>query len=356
MHTRLSRRSTSNVRQRVYAALKSFFEVAEKSTAHPLERRIMQAIKEYTLRPGAKRTRGMLVVLGFLSNRRNKITRDILTMAAAYEVLHAYLLIHDDIIDDDVMRRGGPTLHKVFESFAPQALSRYGREKIGRDLSIIAGDMVADLVQRCLFSTHFSTKQKISALEAIERTLQTTYLGQVLDILALPQKVPPFRQQILRYQLKTAVYTIEAPFMLGASLGRARINGKKFNEFARQAGVAFQLSDDLQNVFSQGLAGRSSDIRSGKITLLVSFALQSRRHRYLLLRLLSKKKKAVRDIAKVKELLVKSGGYERARRYAIDSFRRASVLLDQLEIPRLVKMEFQALVQKINIGNNNKST
>ncbi len=347
MNTPPSHSSAADLRKRINGALRSFFDAEAGSARHAFGRRIMRSIKEYTLRPGAKRTRGTLVVLGFLSNPRNRATADILKVAAAYEVLHAYLLIHDDIIDEDVVRRGRPTLHKVFESYAPRGLAKADREKVGRDIAIIAGDIASDLVQRCVLSTGFSLAQKMSALEDIERTLHTTYIGQVLDILALPEKVPPIDQQFLRYQHKTAVYTIESPFLLGVRLGRARIPTKAFHAFARDAGIAFQLTDDVQNVFSRGLAGRSSDIRSGKITLLISFALQSKRHSATLLRLLRKRKKSGRDLVRLKALIVESGGYERARRYITNSFRRASILLDNLDIPDPVQKEFKRLVHKL---------
>lgn len=325
------------IRRRINETLGNFFRREIRTAQHPLGKRLLKAIGEYTLRRGAKRTRGTLAILGYLSNPRNTLSEDILKIAAAYELLHAYLLVHDDIIDQDVVRRGGPTLHKAFEHLAPTGMAKKGREKIGSDIAIIAGDIAADLVQRCVLSARFSIRQKVAALEAIERTLHTTYIGQVLDILALPEKVPPLDQQLLRYQLKTAVYTIESPFMLGVRLGRARIAEKAFHAFARDAGVAFQLADDVQNVFSRGLAGRSSDIRHGKITLLISYALHSTRYRHLLVKLLGKKEKTARDLARIRECIIASGGYRHATEVLRRLYRQAERRIPGLRLPEHVE-------------------
>ncbi len=336
-------RDAQQIVKRINHALRSFFSQATRAAGrqHRVARQLVGSVGEFTLRPGAKRTRGLLVVTGYVSNPRRKVDRNILLAAAAYEVLHAYLLIHDDIIDEDNERRGKPTLHRLFERSAPSTMPRSAREKIGRDIAIIAGDVAADMVQRILLASTFTDKQKLDALQQMERTLQTTYAGQVLDILSVPQRPLPRSDQILRYELKTAQYSIMGPYTLGATLGTARYQTAAFRRFATAAGVAFQLADDVENVFGTGLAARSSDVRSGKVTLLVTLALQSATYRDRILRLLRQPKRTGRDIARLRQLITESGGLDRARQFIDDHYSSAA-----RQVPRLnISARSQALLE-----------
>ncbi|HCM68114.1 MAG: hypothetical protein A2898_02310 [Candidatus Kerfeldbacteria bacterium RIFCSPLOWO2_01_FULL_48_11] len=334
-------------KQRIESTLKRFFDSEMHKARHPLSLSLMRSVGEFTMRKGGKRARGILVLLGYLTNTKNRITGDILKVAAAYELLHSYLLIHDDIIDRDFERRGGPTLHKIFERTAPSVLSRNKKEKIGLDSAIIAGDVAADLVQRIVLRTKFTYHQKIETLELLERILHTTYVGQVLDILALPEKLPSMQDQLTRYFLKTSTYTIEGPFLTGVQLGKARIDKKAFHAFALDAGLAFQLANDLQNVYSTGYAGTSSDIREGKITLLVSYALASRKYRLQILRLLQQQDKTPGDVATLRSLITMSGGYAKARSVVMRYHARAARRVEKLKLPPIVSGQFRALLDMI---------
>lgn len=333
-----------HLRAQIDFALRRFFTQEIRRSSHPLGKRLMKSIAEFTLRKGAKRSRGILVVLGYLCGKGNTVTKDILDIAAAYELLHAYLLVHDDIIDRDTVRRGKPTLHRLYAGYAPSKLSRSDRAAIGNDIAIIAGDIAADLVQRLILSTGFTPRQKLDALAYIEQVLHTTYIGQIIDILAVPQRVPPHSEQLRRYILKTATYTIEGPFTLGVRLGRGSIRSQVFSAFAKAVGVAFQLADDIENAFGTSLAARSSDIRQGKVTLLVSFALQSRTHRRQLLRLLSRPHKTNKDLQDLRTLLIVSGGYGRARDVVHRGYRRGETLLVKSGLPPHILRHFQAVI------------
>ncbi|MBI5037280.1 MAG: polyprenyl synthetase family protein [Candidatus Kerfeldbacteria bacterium] len=332
MHTvdqevgRMILRITSTLRKRLgmYAQ--------QAARQHPMSGLLASAVAEFVLRPGAKRTRGLLVLIGYLSNSQRQLDEDILRIAAAYEVLHGYLLIHDDIIDEDIERRGKPTLHKLFTRLAPARLPKTYQAKIGRDIAIIAGDAAADLVQRFVLETSFSSRQQLSTLRQIEETLHTTYVGQVLDILALPGRLPRLSDQLLRYRLKTAQYSIAAPFLVGAALAGSRFNATAFRKFAEHAGIGFQLADDVANIFGEGAAARNSDIRSGKVTLLMTLALQSSRYRQPLLKLLKKTKRSPSDVRELQRLIRSSGGLTRAQQMISERYQRAEALVDHLGV------------------------
>lgn len=335
-----------DAKRRIERTLRIFFkaQIHKSESGHALSKKLMQQVAEFTLRPGAKRMRGTLVLLGFLANPKKKIDNNILKVAAAYEILHSYLLIHDDIIDRDSMRRGKPTLHRQLMQYAPKSLRNSEKVNIGIYSAIIAGDLAADLSQRLILDSNFTSAKKLATLTYIEKILHSTYVGQVLDILAVPQALPTIDEQYLRYLLKTAIYSIEAPFLLGVLLGDASINKSRFRVFASQVGLAFQLSDDIQNLYSTGLSGRSSDIRAGKVTLLISLALENKKNSSAILKLLKKEQRTVRDIGSLRRLIKDSGGYELATKLVEAKYEKAASILDSIHLPHRVSKQFTLLL------------
>lgn len=338
-----------NVRARIGTELKIFFskEVARAQRQNKVLGQVINNIGEFTMRSGAKRIRGLLVVLGFLAKPSNTITTDVIKVAAAYEIVHSYLLIHDDIIDQDIQRRGKPTVHILLQKIASTKLSSVQKAVIGRDLGIIAGDCAALLSQRLLLSTRFSEVQKNSIQKYLNEILQDTCSGQVLDIIALPHKLPSERVQEWRYLQKTARYTIEAPFMIGVRCANVHVQTAQFRKFARDVGLGFQLADDVHNIFGTSLATRQSDVRLGKVTYLITYALQSKRHKAAILRILKKKKRSPQDVSQLKKLLIESGGYRRVIMEIKQRYQSARTLMLKASLPNTVTEQLLFLVNAL---------
>ncbi len=337
------------VRARIDNELKNFFtsEVARANKGNKVLGLVVDTVGEFTMRSGAKRIRGLLVVLGFLTKRSNTISADIIKVAAAYEIMHSYLLIHDDIIDQDVIRRGKPTVHIMLQKLVPKKFSSAQRVNIGIDLGIIAGDCASLLSQKLLLSSRFSEVQKNIIQKYLNDMLQDTCSGQVLDILALPDKLPSAEVQEWRYVQKTARYTIEAPFMVGAMCANTRGQAAQFKKFARDVGLGFQLADDVHNIFGKSIATRQSDIRSGKVTYLMTYAMQSKRHKTAILRILKKKKRSPRDVSQLRMLLIESGGYERTITEIKKRFQSARTQLHKVTFPSTVAEQLLFLVNTL---------
>ena len=308
---------------------------------------IVKQLRDFTMRRGAKRIRGMLVLLGFLTNPKNKLTKDIFKVAAAYEILHSYLLIHDDIIDQDEERRGKPTLHVLFKKFAPLGSSVAEKKKIGEDIAIIIGDLANVFFQKLLLETSYSVNTKVQIQKYINNVLETTCGGQIIDILSLPNKLLSLKQQQSRYLQKTAIYTIEAPFLVGLSFGKGSINKRLFRKFANNVGLAFQLADDVHNIFGSSLATRQSDLQEGKVTYLISLAIKSVKYKKLILNILKKNKKNKHDLIKLRVLLIKSGGYQRAMSIIIDNFNQAEEILEKLVLPEYITSQLKFFLNKL---------
>ncbi len=205
---------------------------------------------EYSLLDGGKRLRPVLeLTAARICGGQDK---DALPAAVAVEMIHTYSLIHDDLptMDDDDLRRGRPTCHKVF----------------GEAMAILAGDALLTHAFAVVAQSHLSS----GTIAAIVRELavsagpQGMVGGQVMDIAGAADL-----QEM--YRLKTGAL-IRAAVLTGAMTAGA--TSQQLTALARYAdalGMCYQLTDDILDVCgSQEATGKSmgSDARLGKETLV----------------------------------------------------------------------------------------
>jgi geranylgeranyl diphosphate synthase type I len=197
----------------------------------------------------------------------------LLRAVASLELLHAGLLVHDDLIDDSPLRRGAPAAHISLSG-------QYG-EQFGRSAAILLG------AQLLAFSVEMYDTSGLGALELergrrILELMRTEVLsGQYLDLLAevaAPSDLREARaraESVLRY--KTASYTVQRPVQLGVVLAGVEPDVvHQLGGFGVALGKAYQLRDDVLGVFGEpATTGKSvtSDIQQGKRTLLIVEAL-----------------------------------------------------------------------------------
>ncbi len=224
----------SSLQAKINKEIKIFFDQKIAGAEASFEKEALGWLKEYSLRK-AKRIRPILVAYGyFLAGGKNK--KAILQTSIFIELIHNYLLIHDDIIDKDTMRRGGKSLHLLY----------------GSDMATVAGDIASALGYGILTSSPFPQKNKIQALEKLNSTLYSTGYGQMLE-LALREGIKSGKKatdaEVLEiYRQKTAFYTLVTPLQIGALLaGAPEPFLEKIEKFALPLGIAFQIRDDLQD-------------------------------------------------------------------------------------------------------------
>ncbi|HKY40038.1 MAG TPA: polyprenyl synthetase family protein [Polyangiaceae bacterium] len=217
---------------------------------------------------GGKRLRPALVVAGFRTVSSSAALEPALIAGVALELLHTYFLIHDDWMDGDRVRRGGPAVHVALAK-------RFGSERKGDASAILAGDYALALACEALSSVHVRAERLRGAFSAFAQMQLGAVAGQQLDVVGKGRNVE------LGYALKTGSYTVEGPLRLGALLAGARVATLAgLSRYARPAGIAFQLRDDLLSLFGdpkQTGKPLASDLVSGKQTLLLRLALRSAR-------------------------------------------------------------------------------
>jgi geranylgeranyl diphosphate synthase type I len=296
-----------------------------------------RALSDYVLR-GGKRMRGALVVLGCEAAGGNRSSAQ--SASLAVELLHAYLLIHDDFMDGDELRRGGPTLHL--------ALGKRSAH-LGDSLAVLAGSLCEAWALELLLDAPVEAERKLSAAKVLASALQEVILGQCLDLSA-PFEVPLDDRGVARVQeLKTGSYSFELPLHIGAVLGGARPAVlEPLSKFARPLGVAFQIADDLLGMFgSPEVTGKpnGSDLREGKRTLLVSRALRmsTPENAALLRSRLGRPDLSDHEVEEVRAALVRSGAAASCREEADRLGREALAALDDAPIPEAVLRDLREL-------------
>jgi geranylgeranyl diphosphate synthase type I len=240
--------------------------------AHYFDRRVLEsqalgedvsvmvdAVRDLTLR-GGKRLRAALVVAGFASVDSSADQQAALDAGAAFELLQTYLLIHDDWMDGDEMRRGGPSV--------PALMLMHHRDRHLADCaSILAGDYAAALALDLLCSANVAPERLAVALRVFARIQTDVICGQQLDVSGTASNLE------LHYALKTGSYTVKGPLLLGAALaGASELQVQRLVAFADPIGIAFQMCDDLLGVFGDSSkTGKpvGEDLRQGKRTVVV---------------------------------------------------------------------------------------
>jgi geranylgeranyl diphosphate synthase type I len=247
---------------RLRGFLETRLDVARRHGPEVVE--MVAAVRDLCLR-GGKRLRPALLVAGYRAASEAAELEPALDAGVALELLQAYLLIHDDWMDGDLVRRGGPAVHA-------HLAKRFRSEHKGHASGILAGDYASAVALEALSQVDMKPAVALPALACFAEMQLDAIAGQQLDLIGGEYDVE------LAYQLKTGSYTVRGPLRLGAILASANPKTlRALDRFALPIGVAFQLRDDLLSAFGEPKkTGKplGNDLRAGKRTALLSAGLK----------------------------------------------------------------------------------
>jgi len=249
----------------------------------------------------------------------------VLDAGVALEVLHAYLLVHDDWMDGDEVRRGGPSAHAALRL-------HFGSRAGGDACAILAGDFGQAFAFEALASIDAPADRVRAATVEVSRMLAEVVAGQVLDVRAAPRA----REEVeAMHRLKTSSYTTRTPLVLGAILaGASEATREALRAAGDPLGVAFQLADDVLGTFGDpARTGKSarSDLRSGKRTALVAELEDDRAAQQLLPRVFGVEDAPDEEVDALVRRMVEAGAKSRVE-------ARIAALLDESRA-RLARVE-----------------
>jgi len=216
----------------------------------------------YLIEHGGKRLRPYMVIKS--CQLLGGTMKQAIPAAAAIEMIHNFTLVHDDIMDNDEVRHGVPTVHIKF----------------GIPIGILAGDL--------LFSRAFETISKpylhkskdvgLNLVTTLAKACTDVCEGQALDIsMAKSSKIPNESQYIKMIEKKTSSLFVASCAMGAITANRKFTDVARLSTFGRNLGIAFQIIDDLIGVVGDPKITKKpvgNDIREGKKSLPILMAIK----------------------------------------------------------------------------------
>ncbi len=221
---------------------------------------------------GGKRLRPSFCHWGFVGAGGSPDDQRIIDAGAALELMHAFALFHDDVMDDAVSRRGTPTTHTVFAGAHADAGWAGESRRFGEGVAILVGDLAFVMADQLLLDAPRDAWMIWNELRS------ELNVGQLLDIIGSVRgdRRLDKAERICRY--KSGKYTVERPLHLGAVLAapdRASELLPALSAYGLPLGDAFQMRDDVMGAFGDEVrTGKpvGGDLREGKPTPLLAMA------------------------------------------------------------------------------------
>jgi len=270
-------------------------EAAKKTFADLLKSpvRLINIIAKHMVRQRGKYLRPVLVILS--GRMCSEPTPETYKAAALVEMLHNATLIHDDVIDDSTLRRGGPTLNAIWKN----------------RISVLMGDYI--------LARSLTTAVGLKSLEAINILSESSARmsqGEILQLVISKKKYITEEEYFQIIGDKTAAL-ISACCQLGAlSVSASPEQVEVLKNFGEKLGLAFQIKDDLLDIDGEEKVfgkKRGIDLKNGKVTLPLIHALKQVENKQRNKIMKKVKKKSLRkDIRSVIQFIREQGGIEYA--------------------------------------------
>ncbi|HNW40113.1 MAG TPA: polyprenyl synthetase family protein [Candidatus Omnitrophota bacterium] len=311
---------------------------------------LFKNIKEFICRDG-KRVRPILFCIGYLGFSK-KMPSGLYRSALSLELLHDFMLVHDDIIDKSDQRRGKPSMHTLLKN----TLGKNKKIKFnGEDLAIVVGDVMYAMALDAFLAIKEAPARKEAALRKLFLAALYTGSGEFIELLLGTKPIEKVtRRDIYKiYDYKTANYTFSSPLTMGAILAGA--NGwqiKRLNDYGLLLGRAFQIKDDIIGTFGEVKdTGKSNltDIQEAKRTLLIWYAYHhtSSQNRQIIKRIMENKITQKSQLLKMRKIIKASGAIVYAQNQIQDLHRQALIQINSLGMDQRYKQALDDFSRKI---------
>ena len=252
--------------------------------------------------------------------------------ASAVEMVHNFTLVHDDIMDNDEMRHGVPTVHKKF----------------GMPIAILAGDVLFSKAFQIISESKLSPNANTHLISRLAKACVDVCEGQWLDIkMADEKRIPTEAEYITMIGKKTA-----ALFDVSCAMGAICATNKpkdisNLSDFGRNLGIAFQITDDLIGVMGDPKVTKKpvgNDLREGKksLPILMAIKLAKNNEKKIILKAFRNSKISKKDLNKAVEVIRSLGIEEKVRNQALKYAEKSEKSL--IKYKGTAKIELTALL------------
>ena len=260
---------------------------------------------------GGKRLRPYMVIRS-CQILKGKVS-NAMPAASAVEMVHNFSLVHDDIMDNDEMRHGVPTVHKKF----------------GMPIAILAGDVLFSKAFQIIIDSKLSPIATTQLVSRLAKACVDICEGQLLDVkMAEERKIPSQAEYITMIGKKTA-----ALFDVSCAMGAICATNKakdisNLSSFGRNLGIAFQITDDLIGVMGDPKITKKpvgNDLREGKksLPILMAIKLAKGNDKKIILKAFGNSKISRKDLNKAVDVIRSLGIEENVRKQALKYAEKA---------------------------------
>ncbi|MBU3957285.1 polyprenyl synthetase family protein [Patescibacteria group bacterium] len=314
--------------------LNSFFKGQEKE-ASKISPITVEMTRIYRNFMGGKNIRGALTKLGYECFGGGN-EKAILKTSLMVEIAHSFLLIHDDIMDKDILRRGEPTIHLQYEDIHQKRNFKREGSHYGLSMAIDMGDIGMILSHLLLVDSDFSDEIKTRVLKCFDKQILMTAFGQALDLTYEASQQLSEKDIFQIHHYKTANYTITGPLQYGALFaGASEKEIKKIEKYGLPVGIAFQLRDDELGLFAdEKTLGKpiGSDVKENKNTILHLKALESAKgeDKDFIKYAYGNRKLTKKELKRVREITQKTGALDYSQKMARRLVERGKKYIPQI--------------------------
>ena len=304
------------IKNKIEKELKRFLRDIDKNySVSKISPLLFRSIENFILRSG-KRIRPLLFCVGYLGFTK-KPAKNLYRSALSIELLHDFMLVHDDIIDKSDTRRGLPSMHRMLDL----KLKGYGKIKFnGGDLAIVIGDVMYALAISAFLSIEEKLERKEIALKKFVEAAFYTGSGEFIELLYGKERLENITREYIYkiYDLKTAYYSFAYPLSIGAILsGAKKSESDKLFQCGIYLGRAFQIKNDILGLFSQeNRIGKSNltDLQEAKKTILIWYAYKNsnKTDKLSIKKIFSKSNIEKNDLHKIRDIVRKTDALKKA--------------------------------------------
>lgn len=312
-----------------------FKDLIEKGDGyHPQIGDLYRAIEDYCMR-GGKRLAAASTVMSY-RGYSGSVDDRIMTVACGIELYRHSILIHDDLVDRDDLRRGKETLHRLMEK---------GKDPhFGEGTAVFAGNMLYSLAVNTILSSGFPDHMLMKAVGILSREYLRVNESQVLDLLFEYMEPEITEWELMASRRAASLFT--ATMGIGAMLGGApEAELEKIKEAAVHIGFAFDIQDDIIDTFAdEEEYGRKpcGDLTKGKKPLHILLAIK-RSERF---RTMMERSKTGEEISteEIRAAIIESGALAEAKRVAADHVEACRKILADTAMREKSKEFFLSLL------------
>jgi geranylgeranyl pyrophosphate synthase len=324
-------------------------EVKQAEGYHEFIGKVYAALEEFVMRKGKRLAAcsTLLVYKGYTG----EVDERILKVCVGVELYRHAILVHDDLVDLDNTRRGGPTLHKGFtDTYSPFD------QRFGDGIAVFGGNILYALAMRAIVDSGFPPETVQKVLRLTSEGYRQVNESQILDLVFEQKDVTVEEWTVMAS--KRAATLFKVTLLTGAILaGAPEADMKLLEEAAENMGFSFDIQDDIIDSFAKKEEyGRSTclDISKNKKPLHVILALSSEDAKKAegLRCLLGKPFLSYGEKDLARQLLRETGGLDKAKEASKSHAQKARALITQTTLAEDVKLFFDSFIEYIEQSLN----